>query len=135
MRIRIAAATLALGLAAGCTPQDGMHEAARADRVPAARPIGKPVSCVPLAQIRETMVRDDRTIDFRMTGNKIYRNVLPYSCPSLGFERAFSYKTSQSQLCSTDIIHVLQNTGGGMRPTSACGLGEFQPVELEKTRK
>jgi len=135
MRIAVAAAALALGLVAGCTPQDGMQDAARADRVPAAKPIGKPVSCIPLTQIRDTKVYDDRTIDFRMIGNKVYRNVLPYSCPGLGFERAFSYKTSLSQLCSTDIIRVLQNTGGGIRPTSACGLGQFQPVELLKQPK
>ncbi|WP_338468592.1 hypothetical protein RXV95_00030 [Novosphingobium sp. ZN18A2] len=107
-------------------------QAARADRVPAARSVGEAVSCIPLAQLRESIVRDDRTIDFRMTGGRVYRNVLPYSCSGLGFERAFSYATSLSQLCSTDIIHVLQTVGGRVQPAAACGLGQFQPVELEK---
>lgn len=127
--------TLSLVLLAGCTMQDGMKQTAQADRIPAAKPIGPAESCIPLSAIRETIVRDGRTIDFRMTGNRVYRNVLPYSCGSLGFERAFTYSTSQSQLCSTDIIRVLEHSGGGVRPTTACGLGQFQPVELLKQPK
>ena len=76
--------------------------------------------------IRETRVRNDRTIDFYANGGKVYRNVLPYSCPSLGFEERFSYKTSLSQLCSTDIITVL--TSPGIKRGASCGLGKFQPV-------
>ncbi|NIJ07456.1 hypothetical protein FHS31_001052 [Sphingomonas vulcanisoli] len=91
-------------------------------------PAGKPVSCVPLANIRETHVRDDRTIDFVMTGKTSYRNTLPYACPELGFEKAFSYETSLSQLCSSDIITVFRNDGGGPRRGASCGLGPFQPV-------
>lgn len=90
---------------------------------------GKPVNCVHLRQIRTTDVRDDRTIDFHMLGGKIYRNTLPYSCPSLGFERRFLYKTSLSQLCSVDIITVLYSTGGGLDRGASCGLGKFQPME------
>ena len=102
--------------------------------VPEAKEVGKPISCVPLRQIRETRVHGDQTIDFVMLGrNKVYRNNLPYSCPSLGFEERFSYKTSLSVLCSTDIITVLRTTGGGLDSGASCGLGEFQPVEIVKT--
>ena len=102
--------------------------------VPEAKEVGKPISCVPLRQIRETRVHGDQTIDFVMLGrNKVYRNKLPYSCPSLGFEERFSYKTSLSVLCSTDIITVLRTTGGGLDSGASCGLGEFQPVEIVKT--
>jgi hypothetical protein len=100
---------------------------ARKQGVPVATPAGKPQSCIPLAQIRETRVRDDRTIDFIMSGRRAYRNVLPNSCPQLGFEEAFSYSTSLSQLCSSDIITVLQKSTPLMRGAS-CGLGQFQPV-------
>lgn len=119
-----------LGLLAGCTAQNGMQQTARADRVPAAKPAGPMQGCIPLAQIRESRVRDDRTIDFRV-GSQWYRNTLPYQCSSLGFERAFSYETSLSQLCSTDIIHVIEHAGGPSRG-AACGLGRFVPVELAK---
>ena len=87
---------------------------------------GKPVNCIPIAQIRSSRVRDDGTIDFYMTGKRVYRNKLPNRCPSLGFEERFAYSTSISQLCSTDIITVLYSNG--MMPGASCGLGQFQPV-------
>ena len=102
---------------------------------PEARETGKAVDCVPLTQLRESRVRSDQVIDFRTSGKKWYRNTLPYSCPSLGFEERFSYKTSLSQLCSTDIITVLYTTGGGLDRGASCGLGKFQPVELVKVTK
>jgi len=99
---------------------------ARTRGVPPATPAGKPESCIPLQSIRETRVRDDRTIDFYMRGGKVYRNVLPGKCPQLGFEERFAYQTSLNQLCSTDIITVL--TTPNMTRGASCGLGQFQPV-------
>ena len=90
------------------------------------KPAGKPVSCVQIRNIRETRVRDDSTIDFYMLGNKVYRNRLPHSCPSLGFEEKFLYKTSLSQICNVDIITVL--TDPGISRGASCGLGQFQPI-------
>ena len=117
---------LALTLVAAAAPA--------ADRAPpAATPTGKPESCISLSTIRETRVRDDRTIDFIMRGrNRVYRNTLPNSCPSLGFEQRFSYATSLSQLCSTDIITVLYSSP--LQRGASCGLGQFQPVALERNR-
>ena len=106
---------------------------AKRDRlVPPATETGKAVSCINLSQIRESKVRSDQVIDFRTSGKQWYRNTLPNSCPSLGFEERFSYKTSLSQLCSTDIITVLQSYGGGLGNGPSCGLGQFQPVEIAK---
>jgi hypothetical protein len=90
------------------------------------RPDGKPLLCVPVHSIRETRVRDDSTIDFYMTGNKVYRNRLPQPCPELGFEERFGYETSIDQLCNVDIIHVLHESPP--IPGAACGLGAFQPI-------
>lgn len=119
-----------LGLAA-CTPMDkAASNNGHARDLPAARAVGAAQSCIPIAQISDSRVRDDWTIDFRMSGNRWYRNALPYRCNSLGFERTFSYETSLSQLCSTDIIRVIQTNPVMVRGT--CGLGQFQPVELVK---
>ena len=104
------------------------------DRVPAATPAGEPVSCLPISQLRESRVRDDRTIDFFTAGRRVYRVTLPQSCPELGFEQRFAYQTSLSQLCSTDIITVLRESGGLSRGAS-CGLAPFQPVTLASTRR
>lgn len=83
-------------------------------------------SCVQLNRIREARVVDDRTIDFYLSNREVLRNTLPNSCPQLGFERAFSYSTSLSQLCSVDIITVIIQGGGPARGAS-CGLGPFVP--------
>ena len=96
--------------------------------VPEATPSGDAVDCVQLSQIRTTRVHGDSVIDFHMAGGKVYRNTLPQGCPSLGFEERFLYKTSLSQLCSVDIITVLQSPGLTQGPS--CGLGKFQPVTL-----
>ncbi|RJF85650.1 hypothetical protein [Sphingomonas cavernae] len=125
MRALVAVAALAL-LTTGGSVQ------AKKDRnaVPPATPSGKAVSCVTLNQIRETRVHGDKVIDFHMTGGRVYRNELPYSCSSLGFEERFSYKTSLNQLCSTDIITVLRTPPS--IPGPSCGLGQFQPVDIAR---
>jgi hypothetical protein len=87
---------------------------------------GKAVSCVQLNRIESTRVRDDSTIDFYMNGHKVYRNRLPNSCSQLGFEERFAFKTSLSELCSTDIITVLMSPG--ITRGASCGLGQFQPI-------
>ena len=99
-----------------------------ADRVPVAMPAGESRNCIPLAQIRRTAVRDDRTIDFFTGGGRVYRNVLPSACPQLGFERRFAYGTSLGELCSTDMITVLFEAP--LMRGASCGLGKFQPVTL-----
>jgi hypothetical protein len=95
---------------------------------PAATVLGAAETCIPVVQIRTSRVRSDRVIVFEMTGSKVYRNTLPADCPGLGFEQSFSYATSLTQLCSTDIIHVLQHTGGSVHEAAGCGLGQFVPV-------
>jgi len=113
------AAALA-AFAAACAPTEKPVETA----APAAAPVGE--SCLNLAQIRESKVVDDNTIDFIMRNGRTYRNTLSAKCPSLGFEEAFTYSTSLSQLCSADIIRVVQQ-GGGPQLGASCGLGKFVP--------
>lgn len=75
---------------------------------------------------------DDRTILFKMTGGETLVNNLPQRCPGLGFEKAFGYKTSLTQLCNTDIIWVVRQAAGGIERGASCGLGKFEPfVEPE----
>ena len=78
-------------------------------------------------------MRSDAVIDFVSRSGKVYRNTLPQGCPGLNFERRFSYATSLSQLCSVDIITVLQLPN--ITPGASCGLGQFQPVTLADRRR
>ncbi len=123
-------AILALApLALAACNQD--RSAERPAVAPAAKIVGEPESCIPLAQIHETRVRDDWTIDFIGIGNRVWRNTLTGRCSGLKSNNAFTHKTSISQLCSVDIIYVLETAGGPHRGP-ACGLGQFVPVELEE---
>jgi hypothetical protein len=120
-------------LAAACAPVD---RAERSDDPtaydPPVRVVGEARNCIPLAQIRQTPVRSDDVIDFEMRGGRVYRNVLPNSCPQLGLWEAFTYDTEISQLCSAEIIYTLQQFGGGVQRGAGCGLGQFVPVEYVK---
>ena len=121
MRLR-PALILAAGLAASCVPTPPPPPPPAP--APQAAPAPAAVSCVDLSRISEARVVNDRTIDFHMRDGSVLRNSLPNSCPSLGFEKAFTYATSLSRLCSTDIITVI-HTGGGPRTGASCGLGQF----------
>ena len=94
-------------------------------RAPPVEVAGEPVNCILTSRIQNTVVHDDFTIDFRLTGGDIYRNTLPARCPSLGFEERFAYETSAGSLCAVDTITVIESGAGrGLR----CGLGPFVPV-------
>jgi len=123
--VTTAAIALLLPITAAFAGARANGDAAR-DSWKEAKPVGEARSCVPLTQIRETRVRDNQTIDFRLNNNTVLRNTLPYSCPQLGFEKRFSYSTSLSQLCSTDIITVI--VGSPPQRGASCGLGKFQPI-------
>lgn len=130
--LTIAAATAVAGVATAAI--SGGPAERRAKELAKYQPVGDPVDCITLSQIRSSNVVDDRTIDFHMTGGRVYRNTLPYSCPSLASEERFSYRTSVNQLCSVDTIRVLQSFGSGLQEGAGCGLGKFQPVEEVRAR-
>ena len=120
-------------LAASCAPTDPAARAERdAARVPAVTVLGKGESCIMRDQVRATVVRSDRVIDFEMAGGKVYRSTLPGRCIGLNFDRAITYETSIDQLCTQQIVYTLQNIGGVPQRGAGCALGEFVPVEYVK---
>lgn len=130
MKPSILLCTLAALPLAACTAQD--RPADRPAVSPAARITGPAVSCIPISQMRETRIRDDWTIDFLSSGRHGWRNTLTARCPGLRSNDAITYETSLSQLCSTDIVYVLENIGGVPRRGAPCSIGQFVPVELER---
>jgi hypothetical protein len=117
------------GAAADDAARKAEDEAARAeasfDRTPR--------DCVTVTDIRRTVAVDDHTILFYLRGgNRVYRNYLPRECPGLVRENRISYKTSTSRLCDVDLVTVLEQFGGGLRPGFTCPLGEFTPITQEE---
>ncbi|MCJ9427939.1 DUF6491 family protein [Kordiimonas marina] len=88
-------------------------------------------SCIPIGHMRDSNVIDDQTIFFRTSAGTGYLNRLPNKCPRLGFERRFMYKTSMSQLCSLDIITVLDSSANQW---ASCGLGKFEEMKRKDTK-
>ena len=134
-RTHLALAIVPLAALATYGGDDALARHSVAD-VPAVKVTGAPQSCIPINHIRETRVRDDSTIDFIGTGRgEAWRVSLSSPCPSLKAENRFSYETSLSQLCSTDIITVLYDYGGGatgLQRGASCGLSQFTPIALAK---
>ena len=116
-------------LAAGCAPVERDPDADPGAGAPAVKVLGEAKSCINRNQIRQTRVQTDQVIDFEMRGGDTYRSILPNRCPGLAIERSFTYNTSIDQLCSAEIIYVLQNIGGVPQRGAGCGLGRFVPVE------
>jgi len=119
----IGAATLAIP-----TVADAGRRETKAQIKASYTPTGEVKDCLQIRSFRQTRVLDDSTIDFVMNNGDVYRNTLPHSCPTLGFEEKFLYKTSLSQICSVDIITVLRQAGGSLDGGPSCGLGKFAKV-------
>jgi hypothetical protein len=87
---------------------------------------GPPVACISTIQLRRIRVIDDQTIDFEMSGRRVYRNALPFRCSGLGFNAAIRHNGRSSQLCSVNTFTV--NSPGFSTRGPACRLGQFQPM-------
>ena len=124
-KLAACAASFAL---AGCNEQAAIRPPVN----PTATVVGEAQNCIPLGQLRESRVRDDWTIDFIGSGGRVWRNALSSRCPGLRPRSAIGYETAIGQLCSTDIVYVLESAGG-LHRGAACGLGQFLPVKLEGT--
>ncbi len=90
-------------------------------------------NCLGLTRIRQSVVLNDQHILFKMRGGDVYLSKLPYRCSRLGFQEAFSYSTSLTKLCNTDIITVISRSGGD--PLTSCGLGIFQKLEEKEAEE
>lgn len=93
---------------------------------------GNKKACVRLRSIKSTVILDDQTILFKMRGKKSYVNKMHRKCSGLKRNDAFSYKVSGSQLCSVDMITILDTAI--MQEWGSCGLGDFHEIiKLEKS--
>jgi Family of unknown function (DUF6491) len=68
---------------------------------------GSTEMCVPLRQIDDSRIIDDRTILIRMLGSSPYRRIdLDHECSGLKAADSLSSATSISQICSQDVLRV-----------------------------
>ncbi len=128
MRIRsFLLATAMFGAAAHASPaSDAASVKAEAEitRILAGRVPGKPVSCIPLTNLGPSQTVD-RTAIIYGQGRTLYLNRLPNGCPGLTHFTYPVVKTSLSELCSADILTIVDQ--GSHMTMGSCGLGEFVP--------
>ena len=127
---------LAFGCAtvlAACTVADGApanpdfaDEAALA----AGQSVGPPKDCLTTRDIDRTKVVSDRVVDFMMKNHDVYRSTLAISCANLRAYGRFTYRTTVSRLCSSDVITVVDTSG---HIGTTCGLGPFQRIDVPRS--
>lgn len=97
---------------------------ALAGRVP-----GKPVSCIQLHSIDSSEIFDHTAIVYHV-GGTLYVNRPTSGLASLTNDDILVLKTSLSQLCNVDVIHLIDR--GSHMPDGFVGLGEFVPYTKVK---
>lgn len=95
---------------------------------PAEAPAPEPenVQCISIDDIRDAVIRNDRTIHLRMRGRVYYEMRLQNNCPGLSFYDGFYYRTTPNrQLCGgLDVIMA--------RSGSRCPIESFQRIDQKQ---
>lgn len=111
-----------LGAAAPAAPRDETLAEALAGRVP-----GKPVDCIDNLHVDGPQVIDTKTVIYRESGRRIWRNDLIGECPGLRPMDTLVVDLYGSQLCRNDHFRAL--SPGDRIPGPICRLGRFTPYD------
>jgi hypothetical protein len=111
-----------LGAAAPAAPREDALASALAGRV-----AGTPVDCVDHARLGGPQIIDEKTLIYRESGRRIWRNDLIGSCPGLRPMDTLIVDVFGSQLCRNDHFRAL--TPGTTIPSAICRLGKFTPYD------
>jgi hypothetical protein len=114
-------------VAARPTPQQ------RLDKLLAGRVAGKPVNCISLRDIRSSEIIDGTAIVYRTGANRLYVNRPRGGEQQLDDDDILVTNTYTSQLCSIDIVRLLDRTS--RFETGFVSLGEFVPYVRAETAK
>ena len=92
---------------------------------------GEPRNCISnMRNVNAIRISDD-TLLYRESGRVVYVNTLRSSCPGLTRgDDIMVVETYSGQLCSGDIIRLVDRTSGIQGPV--CSLGQFTPYKKVK---
>jgi len=125
----IGAAALAASCATGGERTERVNKAA-AETLAKYEPTGEKERCISTSRIDQMTAVDEKTLLFRLGVNDYYVNKVRGRCNGATFSsNRFQYKVTGSQLCSIDIIDVVDTSGF---TTGACSLGEFEELALKQ---
>lgn len=92
---------------------------------------GEPRNCIYNSRNVNAIRISDDTLLYRESGRTVYMNKLRSSCPGLTRgDDIMVVETYSGQLCSGDIIRLVDRTSGIQGPV--CSLGEFVPYKKAK---
>ncbi|MES2097245.1 MAG: DUF6491 family protein [Pseudomonadota bacterium] len=118
-------ATAVLALAGAATPASPRDDDLA--RELAGRTAGKTQDCVDTSRVGGPQIIDDRTILYRESGRRVWRNDLPDSCPGLRPNDTMVIELYGSQYCRND--HFRSYSAGDSIPGAMCRLGTFTPYD------
>ena len=134
VRFALAAALLASsGVAMAASHQDAPNARGEAKLAKAleGRVAGKPVDCIQQYNIQNSTVYDGTAIAYQV-GSTLYVNRPTSGASSLRSDPVLVTDTHSSQLCSIDIVRLLDRTSHFQ--TGFVGLGKFVPYTKPKAR-
>ncbi|MEE2692780.1 MAG: DUF6491 family protein [Pseudomonadota bacterium] len=115
--------------AAACATTAGSERVnkAAAQTLAEHQPTGKTERCISTSRISQMTAVDENTLLFRTGVNDYYVNKVKGRCngATLASNR-FEYRVSTAQLCSIDIINVVDSSGF---INGTCSLGVFEELE------
>ncbi|MFD1767848.1 DUF6491 family protein [Sphingorhabdus buctiana] len=92
---------------------------------------GEPRSCISNTRNVNAIRISDDTLLYRESGRTVYVNKLRSSCPGLTRgDDIMVVETYSGQLCSGDLIRLVDRTSG--IPGPVCSLGDFTPYKKAK---
>lgn len=115
---------LAIGLAAAAPAATRRHDPLD---VFTGRVAGKAERCLPFDRAGNLEVLDDRTLVYRESNRRIWRNDLPDACPGLNDDSILVIQLYGSGPCKGDLFHTVQR--GSSIPGPVCPLGSFVPYD------
>ena len=96
----------------------------------AGRVAGKPQRCLDSSRAGDLQVLDERTLVYRESARRIWRNDLPAACPGLDDDAILVIELYGTGPCEGDRFHAVQR--GSNIPGPSCRLGSFVPYEKSK---
>ncbi len=120
----VAASLLLSAPAAQAAPK--LEPEAKLARMLEGRVAGEPVNCISFRDIRSTEIVDDTAIVYRV-GRTLYVNRPRGGAGSLDRDDVLVTRTTQSRLCSIDVVHLYDSAS--RIQSGFVSLGEFVPYE------
>lgn len=125
---------LALAATAGAAAKDKDGNAEMSERAAAElakfERTGEMRSCLNLTSIREIDAIDERLLLVRVGGDEYYMNAFSTRCTGAGQSwNHIQYETGLAQLCSNQIIKVVDTANGSVQ--GSCGLNQFERLIMK----